>query len=149
MHSIVAAFDDFFAAEYLRQLTDAYRVSLFDAIMQFRAIFGSPGDAGGGGGSGGRGGDLAARELQSWVQHRAQVYLDKVEQMLPMCVAVPGPHPVSVRCLPHGDGYMHGCRRGRGKGTRACHSRQHCAFAHVMLCPHVSAGSRTARRSRR
>ena len=67
----VGELDDTNAYEYLKKLTDTHRVSLFDVVMQYRAIFSD--DAGEDGGA----------LLYSWATHRISKYLDLVKATLP------------------------------------------------------------------
>ena len=81
--------------EYAKRLTDTHRVHLFDAVMQFRAIFaddtsaadatlllpaaGGGAGTGGGVGDGGAGGSL----VYAWATHRMCTYLEALSATLP------------------------------------------------------------------
>jgi hypothetical protein len=72
--------------EYAKRLTDTHRVHLFDAVMQFRAIFADDTSAadGGGGGSGPSSDASAAGGLvYAWATHRMCAYLDALAATLP------------------------------------------------------------------
>jgi hypothetical protein len=107
--SLVDELDDSDSYEYVKHLTDIYRIHLFDAVMQYRAIFfdgsstsasaataragagaaGAQGSVAGAGGAGVQ--DAAALAmsvkessmLHSWVQHRLSLYLDALRTHLP------------------------------------------------------------------
>jgi hypothetical protein len=85
---MIAALDVSNPADYLRQLTDAYRLHLFDIVMQFRAIFA---DAAGDGAASGTDSGVAAKPVSpvlfSWAQHRVQFYVDRMQELLPTCAA--------------------------------------------------------------
>ena len=94
LQGTISSLSDTNTAEYLRQLTDAYRLHLFDIVMQYRAIFsdiasdesGADNSGTGGKGGGQDGGERRmARVLFSWAQHRMQLYLEQMQQLLPMC----------------------------------------------------------------
>ena len=75
--SAVADLDDSNPYEYLKKLTDTHRVSLFDIVMQYRAIFSDDADA-----------DASSSEtanalLYSWATHRISRYVDLVRATLP------------------------------------------------------------------
>jgi hypothetical protein len=76
--SLAADLDDSSAYEFLKRLTDVYRLNLFDVVMQYRAIFAEregpaapPGDGDGG-------------ILYSWAERRVAAYLAAVRLHLPM-----------------------------------------------------------------
>lgn len=90
MQSVISALDESNPADYLRQLTDAYRLHLFNIVMQFRAIFSA--DAAGSDASNGAtpAAEQAAPVLFSWAHHRVQFYVDQMQELLPRCAS--GPH---------------------------------------------------------
>ncbi|KAL4458513.1 hypothetical protein ABPG75_013378 [Micractinium tetrahymenae] len=69
--------DDTHPYEFLKRLTDVYRLHLFDVVMQYRAIFAD--DARDQGGKGPRDGGI----LYTWAQRRIAAYLDAVRTHLP------------------------------------------------------------------
>ncbi|GIL45758.1 hypothetical protein Vafri_2911 [Volvox africanus] len=87
--SLLADLDDGDSYEYVKHLTDVHRLHLFDAVMQYRAIFFDTAPTA----AIGPGMDAAAsaappnlREtsmLYSWVQHRASLYLEQLREHLP------------------------------------------------------------------
>jgi hypothetical protein len=78
--------------EYAKRLTDTHRVHLFDAVMQFRAIFADDTSAadglGGMGGmsAGGVGASDAGGLVYAWATHRMCAYLDALGATLPRLV---------------------------------------------------------------
>mmetsp|Transcript_8870 Transcript_8870/g.12046 ORF Transcript_8870/g.12046 Transcript_8870/m.12046 type:complete len:588 (-) Transcript_8870:145-1908(-) len=80
--SVVAELDRSAGAyDFLKRLTDAHRMHLFDVVMQFRAIFADDSSsAEGTGGSAGDGGDTGL--LYSWAMHRVSLYLSEVQHGL-------------------------------------------------------------------
>ncbi|KAF5840552.1 component of oligomeric golgi complex 8 [Dunaliella salina] len=92
------------AYEHVKHLTDIHRLYLFDAIMQYRAIFFGGGSSVAGATGTGPGGQTQSaatasllqnptvlatsiREssmLHSWVQHRLSLYLDMLRRYLPL-----------------------------------------------------------------
>jgi conserved oligomeric Golgi complex subunit 8 len=105
--------DDSNVNEYVRQLTDAHRIHMFDIVMQFRAIFydggGAPSAQAGDqsvGTAGGKEGSIdtktagavaqpaASPVLASWAQYRMQLFVEKLDTLLPTC----GPAAVRIVC---------------------------------------------------
>lgn len=83
---MLAELDDSSVPDYVRSLTDAHRSHMFDIVMQFRAIFyDAEADAT----------DAAAAEepaaaaaepvLGSWAHHRAALYVERLDSLLPTC----------------------------------------------------------------
>jgi hypothetical protein len=64
---LVAELDDSHPYEFLKRLTDVYRLHLFDVVMQYRAIFADDAPPGGGASDGGI--------LHVWAQRRVSAYL--------------------------------------------------------------------------
>jgi hypothetical protein len=87
LQSVVTGLDDSNVTHYLRQLTDTYRLHLFDIVMQYRAIFSHPEPAMPSAAPGGSKSEetTSPRVLFSWAHHRIQFYVDRMEQLLPMC----------------------------------------------------------------
>lgn len=86
---VLADLDDSSAPEYVRSLTDAHRSHMFDIVMQFRAIF-YDADAPDGATDGAAGGAAASEAsappvLCSWAQHRASLYVERLDSLLPTC----------------------------------------------------------------
>ncbi|EFJ52509.1 component of oligomeric golgi complex 8 [Volvox carteri f. nagariensis] len=85
--SLLSDLDDSDSYEYVKHLTDVHRLHLFDAVMQYRAIFFDTAPTA----SAGAGVDPSAapanlREtamLYSWVQHRVNLYLEQLRKHLP------------------------------------------------------------------
>lgn len=77
--SLTADLDERSAYDFLKRLTDVYRLHLFDAIMQYRAIFA---DQQPHPGSGARGADDGGI-LYSWAERRVRAYLTAMEMHLP------------------------------------------------------------------
>jgi len=78
--SLAADLEDTSAYEFLKRLTDIYRLHLFDAIMQYRAIFAERQHHGAGDPeSSAEDGDI----LHSWAERRVRVYLSAIEENLP------------------------------------------------------------------
>jgi hypothetical protein len=66
--SLIADLDDLSAYDFLKRLTDVYRLHVFDVTMQYRAIFADGDDSG---------------VLSSWGHRRLGAYLDAVQVHLP------------------------------------------------------------------
>lgn len=102
--SLVDELDESDSYEFVKHLTDIYRLHLFDAIMQYRAIFfdnSGPSAQGAAAGSGGAAATSGLQQgtvqdtlalvavvkessiLHSWVQHRLSLYLHALRQHLP------------------------------------------------------------------
>ncbi|PNH08164.1 Conserved oligomeric Golgi complex subunit 8 [Tetrabaena socialis] len=87
--SLVADLDDADSYEFVKHLTDVHRLHLFDAVMQYRAIFfdTTPTGAAGVVGRDGAGGALPnlheTSMLYTWVQHRISLYLEQLRKHLP------------------------------------------------------------------
>ncbi|GIL71912.1 hypothetical protein Vretifemale_2346 [Volvox reticuliferus] len=86
--SLLADLDDGDSYEYVKHLTDVHRLHLFDAVMQYRAIFFDTASTAAIGPA--MDGTAAAppnlREtsmLYSWVQHRVSLYLEQLREHLP------------------------------------------------------------------
>lgn len=74
---LVAELEDREPYEYLKHLTDLYRLHLFDVVMQYRAIFFD---------AAAYQGDVISLQdqvLYSWVSHRVEQYLEALETYLP------------------------------------------------------------------
>ncbi|KIZ04110.1 Conserved oligomeric Golgi complex subunit 8 [Monoraphidium neglectum] len=75
---LVAELDEGDSYEYVKALTDVYRLNMFDVLMQYRAIFfdapqeGKP-----------QAGARDSAALHSWVQHRVAAYLAALRAHLP------------------------------------------------------------------
>lgn len=76
--SMAADLDDRSAYEFLKRLTDLYRLHVFDVTMQYRAIFADSGTAQPSSNTVDDGGIL-----YSWAQRRVSAYLDAVRVHLP------------------------------------------------------------------
>ena len=78
--NLVSDLDDGNAYEYLKRLTDVHRVSLFDVVMQYRAIFSD--DAGPEANSN----EVSGSLLYSWATHRISKYFGLIVATLPRVV---------------------------------------------------------------
>lgn len=81
MAGLVGELDDSHAYEFLKRLTDVYRLHLFDVVMQYRAIFSddAPAGTGAGGGAAGAEQSRGARDggiLYAWAERRIGAYLE-------------------------------------------------------------------------
>ncbi|KXZ47031.1 hypothetical protein GPECTOR_38g268 [Gonium pectorale] len=86
MASLLADLDDSDPYEYVKHLTDVHRLHLFDAVMQYRAIFFDTTPAAGAPGLVDAPAAPNLREtsmLYSWVQHRVSTYLAALRKHLP------------------------------------------------------------------
>ncbi|KAG2501179.1 hypothetical protein HYH03_000994 [Edaphochlamys debaryana] len=84
--NLVADLDDADSYEYVKHLTDVHRLHLFDAVMQYRAIFFDTAVPATGAGLGMDAAGPNLREtsmLYSWVQHRVSLYLEQLRRHLP------------------------------------------------------------------
>lgn len=110
--SVLAELDDTSVPDLVRTLTDAHRSHMFDIVMQFRAIF-YDGDAADSAPpaaadtadparSSGKLADAAATAvspvLASWAQHRAQLYVERLDTLLATCA--PPLRPAPLHCTP-------------------------------------------------
>ncbi|OUS45052.1 oligomeric Golgi complex subunit 8 [Ostreococcus tauri] len=75
--NLVSDLDDGNSYEYLKRLTDVHRVSLFDVVMQYRAIFSD--DAGPEANSN----EVSGSLLYSWATHRISKYFELIVATLP------------------------------------------------------------------
>ncbi|KAG2448828.1 hypothetical protein HYH02_006179 [Chlamydomonas schloesseri] len=86
---LLADLDDNDSYEYVKHLTDVHRLHLFDAVMQYRAIFFDTAPSGAAGGVDGAGAAALTPNLRetsmlySWVQHRLGLYLEQLRKHLP------------------------------------------------------------------
>ncbi|GLC34513.1 hypothetical protein PLESTB_001253200 [Pleodorina starrii] len=85
--SLLADLDDSDSYEYVKHLTDVHRLHLFDAVMQYRAIFfdtAAPTTAGPAGDASSAPPNLRETSmLYCWVQHRVSLYLEQLRRHLP------------------------------------------------------------------
>ena len=94
LQSVIDGLSDANPADYIRQLTDVYRLHIFDIVMQYRAIFATsdpspsqgaeavPQPATSGAAAVSNGGSAAAI-LYGWARRRVQAYVEMVEKHLP------------------------------------------------------------------
>ncbi|KAG2432900.1 hypothetical protein HXX76_008631 [Chlamydomonas incerta] len=86
---LLADLDDGDSYEFVKHLTDVHRLHLFDAVMQYRAIFFDTAPSGASGGVDGAGAAALTPNLRetsmlySWVQHRLGLYLEQLRKHLP------------------------------------------------------------------
>eukprot|EP00198_Chlamydomonas_reinhardtii_P001213 XP_001690548.1 component of oligomeric golgi complex 8 [Chlamydomonas reinhardtii] len=86
---LLADLDDSDSYEFVKHLTDVHRLHLFDAVMQYRAIFFDTAPSGAAGGVDGAGAAALTPNLRetsmlySWVQHRLGLYLEQLRKHLP------------------------------------------------------------------
>jgi len=76
--NMVSDLDDSNPYDYLKKLTDTHRVSLFDVVMQFRAIFSDDADV-----TQTEADDGKGSLLYSWATHRISKYLELMRATLP------------------------------------------------------------------
>lgn len=86
--SVIQGLSNGNTADYLRQLTDVYRLHLFDIVMQYRAIF-SVVDTAGETVSTSASHDTV---LFSWAQSRIQFFCEPLELRLPSCAPMSAGH---------------------------------------------------------
>lgn len=102
--AVLSELDDSSTPDYIRSLTDAHRSHVFDIVMQFRAIFYDDDDAAAADGASppSKPGAAAATPaagaappvLCSWAQHRAHLYVERLDALLPMCAPTLCPRPL-------------------------------------------------------
>ena len=117
LQSLIDALDTHNVAEHLRQLTDAYRVHLFDVVMQFRALFSDADGAAAGAAAPGANASAPAREVFGWAHHRVQFYVDRMHQLLPLCAPLPATHGA-----PRARVHRRACRASCAKTAHSCAS---------------------------